>query len=150
CGGYACGTACHPRRDRRDGLPALHARLRHDDRPDGGPGWGPQPPPHPYRIGRGIKATARLEAPVTVEDQAAAADRSFLEEQIIAYNMARVGAYDGRELAIFVRNKAGGMVAGISGYTWAGFCEIQFLWVDESVRRRGYGSQLLGSAEEEA
>ena len=90
------------------------------------------------------------EAPLTVEDQPSAADLNFLEDQINAYNMARVGAYDGRDLAIFVRDKAGRIVAGISGYTWAGFCEIQFLWVDESLRQRSYGTQLLRSAEEEA
>ena len=38
------------------------------------------------------------EAPLTVEDQPSAADLNFLEDQINAYNMARVGAYDGRDL----------------------------------------------------
>jgi len=87
---------------------------------------------------------------VLIEDQAAAADLAFLEEQINAYNMAKTGAYDGRGLASFVRDEQGTIVAGISGYTWAGFCEIQFLWVHETRRHQGYGTQLLQAAETEA
>jgi GNAT superfamily N-acetyltransferase len=85
-----------------------------------------------------------------VEDQPATHDLEFLETQINRYNMAQVGAYDGRTLAIFVRDEAQSIIAGISGYTWAGFCEIKFLWVHEAWRGRGYGSHLLAAAEQEA
>lgn len=88
--------------------------------------------------------------PVHVLDQPAAQDLEFLEHQINAYNMAQVGAYDARLLAIFVRDEHEQIVAGLSGYTWAGFCEIQFVWVHESLRGRGYGTQVLQAAEQEA
>lgn len=77
-------------------------------------------------------------------------DLTFLEEQINTHNVTQVGAHDYRPLAAFVRDEDGEMIAGISGYTWAGFCEIRFLWVHESVRKQGYGSRLLVSAEREA
>ncbi len=73
-----------------------------------------------------------------------------LETHINAYNIARVGADDFRPLALFVRDDAGELAAGLSGYTWAGFCEIQFLWVAEALRGRGHGRRLLGAAEGEA
>ena len=88
--------------------------------------------------------------PYTIETDPAPADLQFLEDQINAYNMAKTGAYDGRGLASFVRDEQGTIVAGISGYTWAGFCEIQFLWVHESRRHQGLGTQLLQAAEAEA
>lgn len=83
-------------------------------------------------------------------DKPTAADLAFLEEQIIAFNMAAVNAYDGRDLAIFVRDAAQTIVAGIAGYTWARFCEIQFLWVHADLRGQGYGTRLLAQAEAEA
>lgn len=85
-----------------------------------------------------------------VEDQPADLDREFLEDQINRYNMAQVGAFDGRRLAIFVQNEQQDVIAGISGYTWAGMCEIQFLWVDAELRGQGYGGRLLQAAEQEA
>ena len=85
-----------------------------------------------------------------VEDQPAARDVQTLQDQLIAYNMAQTGAYDGRLLAIFVRDERQEILAGISGYTWAGFCEIEWLWVHEELRGRGYGTQLLAAAEQEA
>ena len=88
--------------------------------------------------------------PFIVEDQPAAHDLQFLEYQIILYNMKQTGAFDGRALAIFLRNEQYEIIAGISGYTWAGMCEIEFLWVREEMRGQGYGSQLLQAAEQEA
>jgi len=85
-----------------------------------------------------------------VEDQPAARDLEFLEDQINRYNMAQVGAFDGRSLAIFVRNEQQEIVAGLSGYTWAGMCEINFLWVQPELRAQGYGGRLLEAAEQEA
>ncbi len=91
-----------------------------------------------------------LPIQLIVEDQPVAQDLQFLEDQINAYNMAQTGAYDGRPLAIWVRNAQQEIVAGLSGFTWAGFCEIMFLWVHAELRGQGYGTQLLQTAEQEA
>ncbi len=85
-----------------------------------------------------------------VEDQPASHDLQFLEDQVNRYNMMQTGAFDGRALAIFLRNEQQEIIAGISGYTWAGMCEIQFLWVRPDLRGQGYGGQLLQAAEQEA
>lgn len=90
------------------------------------------------------------DARFVVEDQPSDSDLELLEDQINRHNMAQVAAFDGRRLAIFVRDEQQTVVAGISGYTWAGMCEIQFLWVADELRGRGYGSRLLQAAEQEA
>jgi GNAT superfamily N-acetyltransferase len=85
-----------------------------------------------------------------VEEHPSHHDIDFLEQRIIEFNYQRAGASDGRGLACFVRNEQGQIVAGISGYTWAGMAEIEFLWVDDSLRGRGIGAQLLAAVEAEA
>jgi GNAT superfamily N-acetyltransferase len=88
--------------------------------------------------------------PFFVEDQPAPHDLRFLEDKIDQYNMTQTGAYDGQALAIFVRNEQYEIIAGISGYTWAGMCEIEFLWVHPDLQGQGLGSRLLQAAEKEA
>lgn len=83
-------------------------------------------------------------------DQPSREEVDFLDDQINAFNMATVGAYDGRLLAVFARHPERGIVAGASGYTWARFCELQLLWVHADLRGRGYGTRLLALAEGEA
>ncbi|MBV9791171.1 MAG: GNAT family N-acetyltransferase [Chloroflexi bacterium] len=90
------------------------------------------------------------EKHLLVEDQPAEQDLEFLEDQINRYNMAQVAAFDARRLAIFVRDEQQIIIAGISGYTWAGMCEIQFLWVAAELRGQGHGGRLLEAAEQEA
>jgi ribosomal protein S18 acetylase RimI-like enzyme len=85
-----------------------------------------------------------------IEDHPAPHDLEFLEHQINHYNMVQTGAFDGRALTVFVRNEQQDIIAGIVGYTWAGMCEIQFLWVHPDVRKQGYGTRLLHLAEQEA
>lgn len=88
--------------------------------------------------------------PLIVEDQPDAHDLHFLGDQINTYNMTQTGSYDGRALAVFMRDDQGEIIAGISGYTWAGMCEIEFLWVRPDLQGQGIGGELLQAAEQEA
>jgi ribosomal protein S18 acetylase RimI-like enzyme len=87
---------------------------------------------------------------LTIESDPAPADLQFLEDQINAYNMAQTGYYDFQPLAIFVRNDAQMIVAGLSGFTWGRSCRIQVLWVQPELRGQGVGKALLQAAEGEA
>lgn len=97
-----------------------------------------------------LGSTVSSKHQVIVEDQPAAEDLDFLEDQVNAFNMNQTGAHDARQLAIFVRNSRREIIAGLSGFTWAGLCEIRFLWVHPARQRQGYGSRLLQAAEQEA
>ncbi|TPM40846.1 GNAT family N-acetyltransferase [Mesorhizobium sp. B2-3-4] len=77
-------------------------------------------------------------------------DLAFLSRQLTAFNDADVGASERKALAVFVRDEAGAMVAGISGYTAWGWLYVQWLWVDERLRGRQMAGRMLDAAEQEA
>ncbi|QMV49963.1 GNAT family N-acetyltransferase [Ewingella americana] len=55
-----------------------------------------------------------------------------------------------RELGIFVEDENGKKQAGIVAETVGKWMYIQMLWVDESLRGKDVGTQLISEAEEEA
>ena len=87
---------------------------------------------------------------LVVEDPPHPADVAFLEQCVAdaATEAAGVGAE--QEFGIFVRDDAGGIVAGISGIVWGGYCELQAMWVDGEHRGRGLARALMAAAEDEA
>ena len=85
-----------------------------------------------------------------VEDSPDAADLALLEEQVAAAAIAAAGLGDEQEFAIFARDDGGRVVAGISAIVWGGCCELQAMWVKESLRSRGLAFALIAGAEAEA
>lgn len=85
-----------------------------------------------------------------VEDSPAPADLALLEERVAAAAIAAAGVGEEREFGIFGRDDYGRVVAGISGIIWGGYCELQAMWVDESLRSRGLAHALMAGAEAEA
>jgi GNAT superfamily N-acetyltransferase len=75
---------------------------------------------------------------------------SFLVDRIYEFNSQTTGYFDGRLLAGSIHNDAGEIIAGFSGHTWGGCCEISHLWVIETMRGQGLGRRLLEAAEAEA
>ena len=85
-----------------------------------------------------------------IEVEPVPADIRFLEDRLYDFNVEQIGFDDGKWLSIFVRNDQGTIVAGLHGWTWCGSCRVQSLWVHKDLRRQGYGTHLLGAAEQEA
>lgn len=73
-----------------------------------------------------------------------------LGEALTAYNDADVGPSGRLPLAVFLRDAAGQVVGGISGYTAWGWLYIQWLWLAEGQRGQGAAARLLAAAEAEA
>ena len=76
-------------------------------------------------------------------------EAQYLEDRIYEFNSSVTGIGDGELLAFFVR-EGDHVVAGVCGNTWGGTCELRQLWVEESLRNRGFGTKLLQAAEQEA
>ncbi len=97
-----------------------------------------------------VDAVDAIEPRLELTDQPDPDLARFLEDQIYDVNAARTGVRDGRLLGIGVRDGAGALVAGLYGWTWAGWLEVRALWVHDAWRGRGLGRRLLAAAEREA
>jgi GNAT superfamily N-acetyltransferase len=91
-----------------------------------------------------------MQAQFTINDDPAAQDIAFLEDQIIEFNCNTTGFHDGKRLSIFVRDEKGEIIAGVSGFTWGGYCKVEWLWVHTDWRHQGYGMQIMLAVEAEA
>jgi len=85
-----------------------------------------------------------------IETEPAPAQVQYLEDRLYEFNSRTTGITDGEWLTLFVRDRHSHIVAGICGNTWGDCCEIRPFWVEESRRRQGLGTRLLGAAEDEA
>ena len=84
-----------------------------------------------------------------IREDPSEADLRFVEGRVDEFNMATTGLHDVRLLAVFLRDAAGAICAGLTGHTWGGYCEVRYLWVRDSERGRGLGRALLAAAERE-
>ena len=55
-----------------------------------------------------------------------------------------------KTIAILIRNKRNCIVGGVIGYAMGGWLLVDLLWVEESLRNKGYGTKLLKMVEDEA
>jgi GNAT superfamily N-acetyltransferase len=87
---------------------------------------------------------------VTVTDAPSPEELDRIGGSLSAFNEAEVGSSARRPLAVVVRDEAGEVLAGISGYTAWGWLYVQWLWVAEAARGGGLAGRMLAAAEDEA
>jgi GNAT superfamily N-acetyltransferase len=56
----------------------------------------------------------------------------------------------GRCIRIFLRDEAGRVVGGTTANVFGGWMYVSLLWVEESLRNQGYGTELMNRLEREA
>jgi GNAT superfamily N-acetyltransferase len=77
-------------------------------------------------------------------------DVQVVREGLDAYNAVRGAPVDWKPLMLFLRDKQGAIVGGLTGGTYWGWLYIGRLWIRDDLRGQGYGSQILVEAEQEA
>jgi GNAT superfamily N-acetyltransferase len=84
---------------------------------------------------------------IVVEPYASNHLKQVVEEGLGLYNVAVMGFSEYYPVAIFLKGENGEILGGVLGQIWGKWLRIAILWLAESVRRQGYGSQLLLAAE---
>jgi len=84
------------------------------------------------------------------EENPSEADIRTIREGLRAFNRLHAPDDAHRELVLFLRGPDGSLAGGLLGDTYWGWLHVGILWLEERVRRQGYGSRLLAAAEEEA
>jgi GNAT superfamily N-acetyltransferase len=85
-----------------------------------------------------------------VTDQPSLDDVAFIEDALVAYNVARATPYDRRPLHVFLRDAQGRTIGGITGETNWGWLYVDCFWLPDDLRGEGWGVRLLEAAEDEA
>jgi GNAT superfamily N-acetyltransferase len=91
-----------------------------------------------------------MDFAIRMTAQADESIRKAILDPLVAYNQARTGRDDLRSLVIAVEGAAGGVVGGLWGRTAYDWLFVELLFVPESLRGRGLGSELMLRAETEA
>lgn len=85
-----------------------------------------------------------------------AADRAYVLDHLKAFNDAqsevmRAGrAQDAQLLHVYLRDQQGQIMGGLIASTYWHWLDIDLFWLDETVRRHGWGARLIQAAEAEA
>jgi GNAT superfamily N-acetyltransferase len=87
---------------------------------------------------------------ISVTADPAAGDLATIGKELSSFNEQDVGPAGRMPLAVLVRDEAGRLVGGISGYTAWGWLYVQWLWLEAGQRGKGLAGQMLVAAEEEA
>jgi ribosomal protein S18 acetylase RimI-like enzyme len=71
----------------------------------------------------------------------------FVKDHVVAVNFARTGVVDWHPVGFFLRSRRGEWLGGLTGYIWAGWLHVNFLWVSETLRGKRHGTRLMDAAE---
>jgi GNAT superfamily N-acetyltransferase len=87
---------------------------------------------------------------VRMTDQPDESIRGAVLDPLVAYNHSRTGRTDYRPLVLTIENPDGQVVGGLWGRTAYDWLFVELLFVPESHRGGGLGSDLMSRAEAEA
>ena len=85
-----------------------------------------------------------------VTDQPSQEEAAFIEDRLVAYNVAKARPYDRRPLHVFLRDAKGRVIGGVTGLTNWEWLYVDCFWLPEDLRGAGWGARLLEAAENEA
>jgi len=86
---------------------------------------------------------------IKLEESPEGGDMQALVKGLTAYNAEQANGETPNYLVATVKDDDGKLVGGLLGATYLGWLQIQVVWLDDSVRGQGYGSELMAIAERE-
>lgn len=104
----------------------------------------------PFRRRQTLPDCPEMTLSLTVTDSADPADVEAIGRELTAFNDADVGPSGRRPVVVLVRDEAGDLKAGVSGYTAWGWLYVQWLFVAPDLRGQQMAGKMLTAAEDEA
>ena len=87
---------------------------------------------------------------ITSEPHTSPEDTAIIRDGLTRFNVAATQHTYYSPLAILLRDDRDAVLGGALGDVWGEWLDLDFLWVAEPLRGKGYGERLLQAAEEEA
>jgi GNAT superfamily N-acetyltransferase len=87
---------------------------------------------------------------ISIEECPSEEDVFSLIQNLVQFNDSKAEKENWHALGIFMRNENRQIVGGLNGHTHWNWLFIRHLWIEESLRWKGYGRMLLARAENEA
>ncbi|OWO96273.1 GNAT family N-acetyltransferase [Rhizobium esperanzae] len=79
-----------------------------------------------------------------------AGELAAITDALSAFNNSDVGPSDRQPLAVLIRDTAGNVTGGLSGFTAWGWLFTQMLYIPDTLRGTGIAGKILAMAEDEA
>lgn len=79
-----------------------------------------------------------------------AGELAAITDALSAFNNSDVGPSDRQPLAVLIRDTAGKVTGGLSGFTAWGWLFTQMLYIPDTLRGTGIAGKILAMAEDEA
>ena len=80
-------------------------------------------------------------------------DSEYIRKKVIEHNLSKLPdnvKHPVKNISFILRDDGGAILGGITGTVFWHHLHIDFLWVDESLRGKGYGKELLVKIEDVA
>ena len=87
---------------------------------------------------------------VIIDHEPSQADNAIVREGIVSFNEKTTGQARDKPFSVFLKDDARKVFGGIEAWFDTESIYIDVLWIDEHLRRQGYGKKLLVAAEQEA
>ena len=87
---------------------------------------------------------------ISLEDNPPSQDVMYVQNCLREFNLLHAPADNYQPLQLFLRTEEQTILGGLLGETYWGWLHISYLWIDESLRKQGFGKQMLQIAEQEA